>query len=994
MARGKGSKNNDSFRGKPFRGGSTAGSRGQGYRGRARGGRGGAGGRGGYIGYNPSIDTDFLLQTYNDNYDTSRYYSAPSTPQNRGRGRGGGLGSTYSSQLTYGPPVNRGSRGRGRGRGRGGYDSPRNDSNPRGSNSSYVPLSLSLRPLLRPVIFVPATENRFLFQAEEELIQPIVEDAGDEEKSHIPTADRVARVFSGGFKPIKVEDLNDNSEGLEEIDFNDVGKFQEMMGLDSDAAGDDRIIADQVGEVDERFSEKAGSPFPGDSSLVYIAHSSNTAMDEPNDFPHNAEFSSVSTRDADADPRVSSIIKPIAIDDIGQPQKPQTHKMAQHVIPTFFIDADPSRCSPDLNQIPVTDQILGLELGASSTSDALDDGDDIVVYVAPHPRQGRSTAPTPIPWRSDGPSEVSTTSILTGLPIGMAVPAVGPAPTVDSIAFSSLGLSSAGPSRSSDSNLNRGDTTGLLNVLASAQARVQNRPGEEEGEGGLVNEQSLNKRVEESIEGEREGGGGGNDQKTPTPILSFSFTTSPGAAEGMQVDPELEIDLDTMKRFVEGMGPNGSRHVTMYDLEVERRVEIGDKGDEEGEDDGEDEYEDKDEEGEDEDEDEDEVEVEVEVEVEDEDEDEDEDDEVEDEVDEDASSDDDEDQSPTSSFQARLERLRKRVSNQDGGAKAKGKERTDLDMDDMFDSEDDWDQNRTWAERDEDFIAHIQDILDQDEDISVRLDKKTQKKVFQAIYNGDFEEEDMWKPARKAKDKDKDLPPELAERWKKDRAKKAIRKQERELSKLVAAADPLTKKKGGKKGRKAMLAAAKLDPTITVLPNRVIDMTTLVQQIRRFIDEIGGPSMMSLPPANKQTRKDIHELASVFNLKSQSKGHGDARYTTLIKTTKTGLKVNNKKVAKIVRRSGGLVNDAEFVGGSDMWQKYAERSKVNKSMPKHREGDEVGKTAPKINETNIGFKMLASMGWSDGDPIGRSGGLQNPLTAVIKHTKLGLGAMK
>ncbi|KAJ3793278.1 hypothetical protein GGU11DRAFT_692087 [Lentinula aff. detonsa] len=921
-----------------------------------------------------------------DNYDTSRYYSAPSTPQNRGRGRGGGLGSTYSSQLTYDPPGNRRSRGRGRGRGRGGYDSPRNDSNPRGSNSSYVPLSLSLRPLLRPVIFVPATENRFLFQAEEELIQPIVEDAGDEEKSHIPTADRVARVFSGGFKPIKVEDLNDNSEGLEEIDFNDVGKFQEMMGLDSDAAEDERIIAEQVGEVDERFSEKAGSPFPGDSSLVYIAHSANTAMDEPNDFPHNAEFSSVSTRDADADPRVSSIIKPIAIDDIGQPQKPQTHKIAQQVIPTFFIDADPSRCSPDLNQIPVTDRILGLELGASSTSDALDDGDDIVVYVAPHPRQGRSTAPTPI---SDGPSEVSTTSILTGLPIGMAVPAVGPAPTVDSIAFSSLGLSSADhetllpPSKVG--------TTGLLNVLASAQARVQNRPGEEEGEEGLVNEQSLNKRVEESIEGEREGGGGGSDQRTLTPISSPSFTTSPGAAEGMQVDPELEIDLDTMKRFVEGMGPNGSRHVTMYDLEVERRVKEEDAEDAERRDSsaGSSHDDEDDEDGEEEDEVEQILDIEErnliaesrhesEVEIED----------------DDVYSDDDEDQSPKSSFQARLERLRKRALNQDGGAKAKGKERTDLDMDDEFDSEDDWDQNRTWAERDEDFIAHIQDILDQDEDISVRLDKKTQKKVFQAIYNGDFEEEDMWKPARKAKDKDKDLPPELAERWKKDRAKKAIRKQERELSKLAAAADPLTKKKGGKKGRKAMLAAAKLDPTITVLPNRVIDMTTLVQQIRRFIDEIGGPSTMSLPPANKQTRKDIHELASVFNLKSQSKGHGDARYTTLIKTTKTGLKVNNKKVAKIVRRSGGLVNDAEFVGGSDIWQKYAERSKVNKSMPKHREGDEVGKAAPKINETNIGFKMLASMGWSDGDPIGRSGGLQNPLTAVIKHTKLGLGAMK
>lgn len=34
------------------------------------------------------------------------------------------------------------------------------------------------------------------------------------------------------------------------------------------------------------------------------------------------------------------------------------------------------------------------------------------------------------------------------------------------------------------------------------------------------------------------------------------------------------------------------------------------------------------------------------------------------------------------------------------------------------------------------------------------------------------------------------------------------------------------------------------------------------------------------------------------------------------------------------------------------------------------------------------------MGWSEGDRIGITGGLDVPLTAVIKHTKLGLGASK
>jgi hypothetical protein len=38
--------------------------------------------------------------------------------------------------------------------------------------------------------------------------------------------------------------------------------------------------------------------------------------------------------------------------------------------------------------------------------------------------------------------------------------------------------------------------------------------------------------------------------------------------------------------------------------------------------------------------------------------------------------------------------------------------------------------------------------------------------------------------------------------------------------------------------------------------------------------------------------------------------------------------------------------------------------------------------------------MLASMGWSEGERIGLTGGLDAPLTAVIKHTKLGLGATK
>lgn len=188
------------------------------------------------------------------------------------------------------------------------------------------------------------------------------------------------------------------------------------------------------------------------------------------------------------------------------------------------------------------------------------------------------------------------------------------------------------------------------------------------------------------------------------------------------------------------------------------------------------------------------------------------------------------------------------------------------------------------------------------------------------------------------KDRYKDIPPHLRALWEKDRMKKADRRKARELQRLATAADPLTNKKGGKKGQKAMLAAAASDPTIVVLPNRVIDMTTLVQQIRRFIADLGRSSM-SLPPTNKETRKNVHEMALAFQLKSISKGKGDARYTTLTKTTRTGIEVDEAKVSRILRRGGGAGarGDSFYRGGRN--------GRGSVKIPKQQEGDEVGKVS-------------------------------------------------
>jgi R3H domain len=188
------------------------------------------------------------------------------------------------------------------------------------------------------------------------------------------------------------------------------------------------------------------------------------------------------------------------------------------------------------------------------------------------------------------------------------------------------------------------------------------------------------------------------------------------------------------------------------------------------------------------------------------------------------------------------------------------------------------------------------------------------------------------------------LPEDLKNQWKKDRLKKAAFKKARAQARLEAAVDPLSGKKGGKKGRKAMLAAARVDPTITILPNRIIDMVTLVQQIKRFIDDEERKSM-ALPPTDKHTRKNIHDLAQAFNMTSISKGHGEARYTTLTKTSRSGFDVDENKVAKIVRKNG--VRDPFVKKGKTRGDSFAKKGQKartgTQAQPRPRDGDEVGK---------------------------------------------------
>lgn len=182
--------------------------------------------------------------------------------------------------------------------------------------------------------------------------------------------------------------------------------------------------------------------------------------------------------------------------------------------------------------------------------------------------------------------------------------------------------------------------------------------------------------------------------------------------------------------------------------------------------------------------------------------------------------------------------------------------------------------------------------------------RKSRNKLFKSIHNGDFG--DDWDlgmcicthaqselmplcsaPAPKGKKaKMKGVPKELQSQWEKDRQKKAEKKRQRELDRIEAAMSlyPASKKgKGkGKKG-KPRFGYDDSDSDEDMGPRRkkgiqpVTDLGSLNQEIRAFLMDL-GKTTMTLPPMEKFSRKRVHELASCYSLKSQSKGKGRGRF--------------------------------------------------------------------------------------------------------------------
>lgn len=267
---------------------------------------------------------------------------------------------------------------------------------------------------------------------------------------------------------------------------------------------------------------------------------------------------------------------------------------------------------------------------------------------------------------------------------------------------------------------------------------------------------------------------------------------------------------------------------------------------------------------------------------------------------------------------------------------------------------------------------------------------------------------------RKKKQKSDWITPDLANQWEHDRQKKSENKRKRaEALRAAMEAEGPGKKRSkklkirletmegdsdldsdlefeledGQPKTKAKKGKGKDKKKVKEPPKPKFDVWKIGRQIQGFISDRSRNSLQ-LPPMDNDSRRRVHEIAIIYNLKSQSSGKGDNRATTLQRGAKTTLNVNERKLEAKLRNW-----EAALLGGGKGRGNGGGGGKDVKGSGRHREGDIVGQHAAKIGSENAGYQLLQMMGWTEGARMGVTGGLEAPIHAVFKATKLGLGSI-
>ncbi len=159
----------------------------------------------------------------------------------------------------------------------------------------------------------------------------------------------------------------------------------------------------------------------------------------------------------------------------------------------------------------------------------------------------------------------------------------------------------------------------------------------------------------------------------------------------------------------------------------------------------------------------------------------------------------------------------------------------------------------------------------------------------------------------------------------------------------------------------------------------------------------------------------LQKLGMFYNLKPQYIGSGKNKMITLTKTNRTCIlsyedmtdmfqhilvkpKCGPPEGKDELRRSSRKKHKTPEKNDDGKAKRHNDHKKTSTSsflmitMPTMLDIITVAQDAQPIDETNIGNRLLKAMGWAPGSPLGINGeGIVNPIAAVIKHNKKGLG---
>jgi hypothetical protein len=252
---------------------------------------------------------------------------------------------------------------------------------------------------------------------------------------------------------------------------------------------------------------------------------------------------------------------------------------------------------------------------------------------------------------------------------------------------------------------------------------------------------------------------------------------------------------------------------------------------------------------------------------------------------------------------------------------------------------------------------------------------------------GGFDIMDTERPSLKPKKKGRrgQMPPELDDSdlnerlhnsWEADRAKKRLKKAEREEL-----------RQQGLLGRKGKA------PDLKVKYSDGIAMEDVVEEIREFM--LADRQSLSLPPMDAHRRATIHQAAKFFDLSSRSRGDGHDRFTVLSRTSRTRI-YTDVEFDQVMLRKGFLKRLSGPLQGKK--GRGPARTPAFRSGPRarpqvgYRDGEKVGANAPELGPENKGHALMMKMGWSKGQALGTTDnqGILHPIAHTVKTNKAGL----